>query len=113
MASVSLVRVLAGTSVLELLRAPEATRPEQWDLPGGHAEKSEAPSQTAARELYEETGISVKPSTLTLVKAYARTDGKLFYIFELRTLCRPPIQISSEHTQYRWIEDDAPRFGRI
>ncbi|HEX3732616.1 MAG TPA: NUDIX domain-containing protein [Mycobacteriales bacterium] len=35
-----------------------------WSLPGGLAERGEAPPQTAARELYEEVGISMPPEEL-------------------------------------------------
>ncbi len=36
----------------------------KWTLPGGHAEKDEVPSQTAVRELEEETGIEAKEKEL-------------------------------------------------
>jgi len=35
-----------------------------WVLPGGGAEAGEAPAVTAARELYEETGLLVEPEQL-------------------------------------------------
>lgn len=35
----------------------------KWAAPGGHIESTETPEQAAAREIYEETGIS--PKTLT------------------------------------------------
>ncbi|MCF2527735.1 NUDIX hydrolase [Yinghuangia sp. KLBMP8922] len=37
-----------------------------WDVPGGHVEPGETPDRTAARELAEETGLSVPPTDLTL-----------------------------------------------
>lgn len=110
---VSLVRVLTGDQILELQRSPEDSKPgREWDLPGGHAEGNETPDYTAARELMEETGISVKPYSLQMVKAYRREDGKLFYVFELRTVGKPPVHISSEHIGYRWRKDDSSMFGR-
>lgn len=44
-----------------------------WEIPGGHREPGEAVGQTAARELYEETGASA--SVMEPVTAYRVTDG--------------------------------------
>ena len=112
MQSVSLVRVLADGEVLELQRHQKDSSGRAWDLPGGHAEKQESPDRTAARELKEETGISVRPATLQMVKSYTRPDGKLFYVFELRTVEKPPVRLSSEHSGYRWTADNAELYGR-
>jgi len=112
MASVSLVRVLTGGHILELQRHEADTSGRGWDLPGGHAEEQESPDRTAARELKEETGISVRAQTLQMVKTYARPDGKLFYVFELRTVERPPVRLSSEHSGYRWTPDNETLYGR-
>jgi len=110
---VSLVRVLTGDQILELQRSPEDSKPgREWDLPGGHAERNETPDYTAARELMEETGISVRPYSLQMVKAYQREDGKYFYVFELRTVGKPPVHVSHEHIGYRWRKDDNTTFGR-
>lgn len=37
-----------------------------WDLPVGKSEPGEPITATAARELYEETGLTVKPESLTV-----------------------------------------------
>jgi len=110
--SVSLVRVLTGGEVLELQRHQKDSSGRSWDLPGGHAEKEESPDRTAARELKEETGISVRPVTLQMVKSYTRPDGKLFYVFELRTVEKPPVRLSEEHSGYRWSPDSQTLYGR-
>ena len=107
------MRVLTGDQILELQPVPEDSKHgREWDLPGGHAEANEPPDYTAARELMEETGISVKPSSLQMVKAYQRKDGKMFYVFELRTVGKPPVHLSHEHYGYRWRNDDSSSFGR-
>lgn len=41
-----------------------------WTLPGGGLRAGEAPSQAAARELFEETGLSLPPASLTLDGEY-------------------------------------------
>jgi len=40
-----------------------------WSTPGGHLEVCESPQAGAARELEEETGLSVDPRDLTVVRA--------------------------------------------
>ncbi|WP_344491059.1 NUDIX hydrolase [Nonomuraea monospora] len=37
-----------------------------WDIPGGHLEPGESLAQAAARELYEETGLRLPPSDLSI-----------------------------------------------
>lgn len=46
-----------------------------WTLPGGGLHKSEPPAQGAARELYEETGVTVKTKELVYL---GKSHGKEF-----------------------------------
>ena len=49
-----------------------------WEIPGGHREMNEKPEQTAARELWEETG--TLKAEITPVCAYSFGDyGMLYY----------------------------------
>ncbi|ARS90119.1 NUDIX domain-containing protein [Natrarchaeobaculum aegyptiacum] len=41
----------------------------EWTIPGGHMEVGEEPAAAAARELEEETGISVDPDALEILDA--------------------------------------------
>lgn len=41
-----------------------------WALPGGIIDIDEAPQETAARELYEETAVTVDPDDLVLFETY-------------------------------------------
>lgn len=50
----------------------------EWTLPGGHVELDEEPAAAAARELEEETGVSVDPAALAIFDARSlpSRDGK-------------------------------------
>lgn len=62
------VVVLDTEGRILLFRARHTTYPELgewWELPGGGAEPGEAPGETATRELFEETGIQLRPDQLS------------------------------------------------
>ena len=55
---------LRGGRVLLGRRRAEVTGAGRWAGPSGHAEPGEAPEETAARELFEETGVRAVPERL-------------------------------------------------
>jgi ADP-ribose pyrophosphatase YjhB (NUDIX family) len=58
----------------------------RWNLPAGYAEADEAPRETVAREVYEETGLRVEPAGLVDVYAFdddPRGNGILI-VYECR-----------------------------
>nr|WP_202426357.1 NUDIX domain-containing protein [Streptomyces sp. HUCO-GS316] len=55
----------AANRVVLLQRSQNAKFAQgMWDLPGGKSEPGEPIAETAVRELYEETGLTVKPESL-------------------------------------------------
>ncbi len=116
------VAVLRGDSVL-LLRRAEAFRVFRermypigttgagtWEFPGGVANDMEAPHAAAARELWEETGIDVDPSSLIELPmrvCCALTEGRLTADRNYRIfVCHAPnadVQPEREHhDKYGW-----------
>lgn len=69
--------VLDGRTVL-LVQRDRPPGVGTWGLPGGHVEKGEPPREAAARELREETSLSVVPDALRLVStdALRSRDGR-------------------------------------
>ena len=59
-----------------------------WELPGGAAEPDETPTQTALRELREETGLVVSAERLTGIYYERHSAGGEVLHFVFR--CRPP-----------------------
>ena len=80
---------------------------DQWGLPGGGVHKREDPADGAAREVKEETGISLPTTSLKFFyKARANYKGLQFdyscYYAELSK--RPPLQKQSlEIAQLEWV----------
>lgn len=42
---------------------------QNWSLPGGGVKKDETPESAILRELYEETGVSVKPNRVSYIRS--------------------------------------------
>ena len=77
--------------------------PEHIDFPGGEVEPEEIPEAAVAREIQEETGLSVNPNKLKklFAKQYRQTTHMLFEA----KLAEPDakVALSWEHKSYRWI----------
>lgn len=67
-----------------------------WDIPGGEAEPDETPEQTAAREVWEETGWNVSIDGLIQVTQ----NG--FFIFRCHTITGEPHGIADPHEVVSW-----------
>lgn len=76
-----------------------------WGVPAGKLEANEEPLQAAQRELFEETGISVKLDAFhTLGQLYVRKPGLdyVYHLFSLNLDVIPSLSLSSEHSSYVW-----------
>lgn len=77
-----------------------------WDLPGGHMEPGEALAETAARELFEETGLSVAHLELLGVTSGKETfypPRNAYYVTAIYGVEGPlkPVKLSHEHVAAR------------
>jgi 8-oxo-dGTP pyrophosphatase MutT (NUDIX family) len=124
------VALVANDKVLILKRAEDATsRPGKWDLPGGNCEWPNSlnsnqinPHQVdISREIKEETGIEIAPVEFDITKlayfaTYFEYERQLYsvncgWIVSLGKEFAnhnhlPPVSISSEHVDYKWITLD-------
>jgi len=97
------VLVIHGDEVL-VLRGWLSTG--AWGLPGGGQHRGEEPAQAAARELQEETGISVRHSDLKPLGQFRQTKGHAhkFSGFVLAVKAKPRVQLQkSEITGFTWV----------
>lgn len=77
-----------------------------WDLPGGHMEPGEALEETAARELFEETGLSAAHLELLGVASGEETfypPRNAYYVTAIYRTEQPPetVKLSYEHVAAR------------
>jgi len=67
----------------------------EWDLPGGHIHEGEGDIEGLKREVKEETGLDIASPEMVL------DDGrKKFY---KTSQYRGTIELSDEHTEYKWV----------
>lgn len=86
-------------SVLLLKRKKNQKFPEQWDLPGGHLVQGEEWIPGAAREVREETNLSIENLEKVFQDgrmAYYKTDDFEGDIFDHDEL--------PEHDEYKWVD---------
>lgn len=81
-----------------------------WFIPGGHVEQGERPVEAAARELFEEAGISVEPESLQLVEIMSyETGAGTAHTVIYNGSCADAAEaaINNEHVYHRWMTPEA------
>lgn len=81
-----------------------------WDLPKGKVEEGESLEQAASREVFEETGLHVAPSTgfSETINYYYRGPNRELVdkqvVFFIGETTETAVQISDEHLAFEWLE---------
>ncbi|MFF5536321.1 NUDIX domain-containing protein [Streptomyces cinerochromogenes] len=105
-----------ATNRIVLLQRSENAKFAQgmWDLPVGKSEPGEPITETAVRELYEETGLTVKPESLKVAHVIhgawgvEAPNGFLTVVFAAHEwVGEPENREPRKHSQVRWIDTDA------
>ncbi|MEW1658399.1 NUDIX domain-containing protein [Streptomyces sp. NPDC093707] len=105
-----------ATNRIVLLQRSENAKFAQgmWDLPVGKSEPGEPITETAVRELYEETGLTVKPESLKVAHiihgawGVEAPNGFLTVVFVAHEWVGEPENLEPrKHAQVRWVNTDA------
>ncbi|MEU6401271.1 NUDIX domain-containing protein [Streptomyces sp. NPDC046985] len=105
----------AANRVVILQRSEHAKFAQgMWDLPVGKNEPGEPITETAVRELYEETGLTVKPESLKVAHiihgawGVEAPNGFLTVVFAAHEwVGEPENREPRKHAQVRWVDADA------
>ncbi|MGA5411765.1 NUDIX domain-containing protein [Streptomyces lavendulocolor] len=105
----------ATSRVVLLQRSDQAKFAKgQWDLPVGKSDPGEPITETAVRELYEETGLTVKPEALKVAHVIHSAwgveapNGFLTVVFVAHEWSgEPENREPRKHAQVRWVDADA------
>ncbi|MGA5564828.1 NUDIX domain-containing protein [Streptomyces platensis] len=105
----------AANRVVLLQRSEQAKfAPGMWDLPVGKSEPGEPITETAVRELYEETGLTVKPESLKVAHiihgawGVEAPNGFLTVVFAAHEWSgEPENREPHKHAHVRWVNADA------
>ncbi|MFD6888748.1 NUDIX domain-containing protein [Streptomyces sp. NPDC059957] len=102
-----------ATDRVVLLQRSEKAKFAQgmWDLPVGKSEPGEPITETAVRELYEETGLTVKPESLKVAHiihgawGVEAPNGFLTVVFAAHEWTgEPENREPRKHSQVRWVD---------
>ena len=94
--------------ILVLRRSASHPRyPLHWDFPGGKVEDGEKSSESARREIEEETNMMISSDELEPVFRKIVTDKLIHELFTIKIdQIAPEILTSWEHDDYRWFGAD-------
>lgn len=103
--------IVRDGKLLLLKRRPnDVHRPGEWDIPGGRLELGESPFLGLQRETKEETDLEINIKAPLDIHYFIRDDGqKITLMIFLCELKLGEIQISEEHTEYKWVDLNQPK----
>lgn len=91
-------------AVLVGLRGPTCRNPNTWNLFGGSIDRGETPVQAAVREVFEETGMKVKPRHLKLLfTAQIRDKIAFWFTVDIKKVKKDMLRITDEIVDYEWV----------
>ena len=92
-------------AVLILRRSPNAkTDPGAWDLPGGKMERGERLVDALAREVREETGLTIHGARAFHVAHFEKGPAWVTSVTFLCASFEGEVRLSHEHVEYAWVQ---------
>ncbi len=88
--------------------------PKEYDLPGGGILSGETPIQALAREIFEETGLTVQIKQPLKTWNFSEKDNEVIYgITYLARYLSGTIRLSDEHQAWRWQPFNTPNAAEL
>lgn len=96
--------VESGGRVLLVRRAPWDAMPGHWELPGGKVDAGESLLDALARELAEETGLTLESAPfLTSTRRLRSRSGRPIRECVYEAAGSGRVRLSDEHDAYEWV----------
>jgi 8-oxo-dGTP diphosphatase len=96
--------IARGGKLLVLRRAPTMTfKPGTWDLPGGHLQVGELFEECLAREVEEETGLTIAPPRLLGIHNSVGPYLQAIFACDIVGATNPIRLRPYEHVEARWV----------
>lgn len=104
---VAAIYVNINNKILFLQLANHKNEKGSWGVPAGKLEANETPLHAAKRELFEETGISIKSDdAFQSLGTLFMSKPELDYVYHFFGICLeavPSLSLSDEHCSHAWI----------
>ncbi len=104
--NICLIEDLETQRVVMQYRSPEKYRWSGYAFPGGHVENGEALAESVIREVYEETGLTIKNPQLVGVKNWPLDTGGRYIVFCYKATEFTGTLQSSEEGEVSWVQKD-------
>jgi 8-oxo-dGTP pyrophosphatase MutT (NUDIX family) len=94
-------------TILLLHRQDHKPQGNTWNIPGGKIDNNETPLKAIMREVYEESGILLKPEELEPIKSYfiRYTDcDYIYHTFKTKINKNPKVTIQPKEAKaFKWV----------
>ena len=105
--NICLIEDLENQRVVMQYRSPETNRWSGYAFPGGHVENGEAFAESVIREIYEETGLTIKNPQLVGIKNWPLDSGERYIVFCYKATEFSGQIHSTEEGEISWVDKDA------
>ena len=106
--NICLIEDLETQRVVMQYRSPENNRWSGYAFPGGHVENGEAFAESVIREIYEETGLTIKNPQLVGIKNWPLDTGGRYTSFAIKR--QSLLEISNLRKKEKYVGCKKTRF---